>query len=216
MGREPTMKNAKYILHGIACDGSGKKVNEYDTREEAQEAMEDWLGWFNYYKDTHNLEGSESDFWIEEPDKTNDYMNELGKKLNAYERERKAYEDSKEEARAQGHEALMDWYDNEPEKPEYPLTGGQSKAWRMWYWNEREEMNFDDFVWESEAKDFIDTLRAAGVKTFTVTNQSTALMENMHWFQQNGCMLMGLCEVEETDEWNRKNYGNKMGVRFVL
>lgn len=146
----------------------------------------------------------------------NEYMNELTKRLNEYERECKAFEDSKEEARKRGHEALMEWYDNGPNKPEYPLTGGQSKAWRMWYRNEREEMNFDDFVWEKEAKDFIDTLRAAGVKTFTFTNTSTALMENMHWFQQNGCTLMGLCEVEETDEWTRKHYGNKMGVRFAL
>ena len=148
--------------------------------------------------------------------KDNKTMNELTKKLNAYERERKAYEDSKEEARKRGHEALMEWFENWPEKPEYPLTGGQSKAWRMWYWNERDEMNFDYFVWENEAKDFIDTLRAAGVKTFTVTNQSTSLMENMHWFQQNGCTLIGLCEVEPTDEWERKHFGNKMGVRFAL
>jgi len=210
------MKNAKYILHGIACDGSGKKVNEYETREEAQQAMEEWLGWFNYYKDTRNLEGSDSDFWIEEPEKTNDYMNELAKKLNAYERERKAWVESKEVARAKGHDALMEWYDNGPDKPEYPLTGGQAKAWGLWYWNERDEMNFDDFVWESEAKDFIDTLRASGVETFTVTNTSTALMENMHWFQQNGCTLMGLCEVEPTDPWEKKHGGPKMGVRFAL
>ena len=151
---------------------------------------------------------------METPMKDNKVMNELTKKLNEYERQKKAYEDSRHEALKSG--TLTEWYDNGPEKPEYPLTGGQSKAWGMWYWNEREEMNFDDFVWESEAKDFIDTLMAAGVKTFTVTNQSTSLMENMHWFQQNGCTLMGLCEVEETDEWNRKHYGNKMGVRFAL
>lgn len=147
---------------------------------------------------------------------TNEYMNELGRKLDAYGRECKAYEDSKEEARAQGHEALMEWYDNGPEKPEYPLTKGQSKAYRLWYWNERDELNFDDFVWESEAKDFIDTLRAAGVKTFTMTNTSTALMENMHWFVENGCTLMGLCEVEPTDPWERKHGGPKKGVRFAL
>lgn len=148
--------------------------------------------------------------------KDNKVMNELTKKLNEYDREHNAYEDSKEEARKRGYEALMEWFENGPEKPEYPLTGGQAKAWGMWYWNEREEMNFDDFVWENEAEDFIDTLRAAGVKTFTVTNHSTSLMENMHWFEQNGCKLLGLCEVEETDEWNRKHYGNKMGVRFAL
>lgn len=91
-------------------------------------------------------------------------------------------------------------------------NAGRNLFGEMTYWQE----NFDDFVWEGEAKDFIETLREAGVKTFTVTNQSTSLMENMHWFQQNGCTLMGLCEVEETDEWNREHYGNKMGVRFAL
>ena len=149
-------------------------------------------------------------------DINNKTMNELKEKLNVYERECRAYEDSKEEARKRGHEALMDWYDNGPDKPEYPLTGGQRKAYHIWYWNTRQEMNFDDFVWESEAKDFIDTLRAAGVETFTVTDKSTALMENMHWFQQNGCKLLGLCEVEPNDEWERKHFGNKMGVRFAL
>lgn len=148
--------------------------------------------------------------------KDNKVMNELTKKLNAYEREYKAWEDSKEAARAKGHEALMEWFENGPEKPEYPLTGGQSKAWRMWYCNEREVMNFDDFVRKDEAKDFIDTLRAAGVKTFTVTNRSTALMENMHWFQDNGCTLIGLCKVVPTDDWDRKHKVNLMGVRFSI
>lgn len=148
--------------------------------------------------------------------KANEYMNELTKRLNDYERKYRKWEDSKEEARKQGHEALMDWYDNGPEKPEYPITGGQSKAWRMWYWNEREEMNFDDFVWESEAKDFIDTLRKAGVKTFTMTNSSTALMENIHWFAENGCNMVGLCEVEPSDPWERKHSGPQKGIRFAL
>lgn len=148
--------------------------------------------------------------------KANKYMEKLSEKLKAYEVERKGWEDSKEEARKQGHEALMAWYDEGHEKPKYPLTGGQAKAWHLWYWNEREEPNFDDFVWETEAKDFIDALLKAGFETFTFTNTSTALMENMHWFQENGCTLMGLCEVEPTDEWDKKHYGMKEGVRFHL
>ena len=148
--------------------------------------------------------------------KSNFHMNMLKDKLEAYEQECKQFNETKEAMREElDGDAFWDWYKQQDE-PEYPLTKGQTKALHLWYWNEREEMNFDDFVWEDEAKDFIDTLRAAGVKTFTVTNHSTSLMENMHWFQQNGCKLMGLCEVEETDEWNRKHYGNKMGVRFAL
>ena len=146
----------------------------------------------------------------------NEVMNALTKKLNDYERECKKFEDEKNAKKEQlDRDAFWDWYKTH-DKPEYPLTGGQQKAWRLWYWNESEELNFDDFVWDKEAKDFIDTLRAAGFKTFTVTNQSTALMENMHWFVQNGCTLLGLCEVEPSDEWERKYHGTKMGVRFAL
>lgn len=148
--------------------------------------------------------------------KANEYMNKITQMLNDYERECKAFEEEKETKKQElDSNAFWDWY-KDHDKPAYPLTGGQAKAWHMWYWNEREEMNFDDFVWEKEAKDFIDTLRKAGVKTFTVTNTSTALMENMHWFQQNGCTLLGLCEVESTDKWELKHAGMKMGVRFAL
>lgn len=205
----------KYIVHGISCNGSGKKTNEYDTMEEAKESMEDWMGWWYYYKDIRNLEGTEEDFFIEELN-DNEHMNELTKRLNEYERECKRYEEEKEAKRAElDRDEFWAWYEKH-DKPEYPLTRGQAKAWHLWYWNEREELNFDDFVWEKEAKDFIDTLRAAGVKTFTMTNDSTALMENMHWFQENGCTLMGLCEVDPMDEWERKHNGMKKGVRFAL
>lgn len=148
--------------------------------------------------------------------KANEYMNQLTKKLNDYERERERFEEEMKAKRKElDNDEFWDWH-KDHDKPAYPLTGGQSKAWGMWYWNEREEMNFVDFVWESEAKDFIDTLRKAGVKTFTMTNTSTALMENMHWFQENGCTLIGLCEVDPMDEWELKHNGMRKGVRFAL
>ena len=37
----------------------------------------------------------------------------------------------------------------------------------------------DDFLWEKEVTDFIETLRKAGIETFVYTNQSTAVMENL-------------------------------------
>lgn len=61
-----TIKNARYIVHGIACDGSGKKTNEYQTKEEAERSMEEWMGWWQYYKDLSDLGGTEADFHIEE------------------------------------------------------------------------------------------------------------------------------------------------------
>ena len=146
----------------------------------------------------------------------NEYMDKLREELENYEQMCKDYEDIKNAKKNElSDDDFWAWFE-ENDKPEYPLTGGQSKALRLWIWAETEELVFDDFVWEKEAHDFIDTLRKAGIKTFVTTDKSTALMENMHWFQQNGCTLMGLCKVEETDEWNRKHYGNKMGVRFAI
>lgn len=149
----------------------------------------------------------------------NEYMDMLWEKLFDYEDACKEYEALKDSKREElSNDEFWAWYAwyKENNKPKHPLTGGQGKALRLWIWAETEELVFDDFVWEREAHDFIDTLRKAGIKTFVVTNQSTSLMENMHWFQQEGCKLVGLCEVEPTDEWERKFNGTKMGVRFAL
>jgi len=45
----------------------------------------------------------------------------------------------------------------------------------------------DDFLWEKEVADFIDALRKAGIDTFVYTNQSTAVMENLHPQRAVGC-----------------------------
>lgn len=154
----------------------------------------------NEMKDVKNLE--------------NKVFAEMAARLEKYEAECKEYEAIKEEKKASlSRDEFFDWL-SANSKPEYPLSGGESKAFRLWFWSETEELHYDDFVWEREAHDFIDALRRAGVKTFVVTNQSTALMENMHWFVSEGCTLMGLCEVEEKDHWD--GIESKMGIRFAL
>ena len=146
--------------------------------------------------------------------KFNKVFFDIQTKLFAYDYECKLFDAVKDAKRKElGLEGFWAWYEKN-DKPENPVSSGQSKAYRLWFWNDREELNFDEFVWEHEAHDFIDTLRKAGVETFTVTNQSTALMENMHWFAAEGCTLVGLCEIESTDLWDRD--AKKMAVRFAL
>lgn len=144
----------------------------------------------------------------------NEVFAEMAARLEKYEAECKEFDATKEEKKASlSRDEYFDWLVAN-DKPEYPLSGGESKALRLWFWSETEELQYDDFVWEREAHDFIDALRRAGVKTLVVTNQSTALMENMHWFVSEGCTLMGLCEVENKDHWGGTK--TKMGVRFAL
>lgn len=148
--------------------------------------------------------------------KDNQYMNEITRKLNEHERKCNEFEKMRKEKRhTLSQDDFLKWLETH-QQPQSPVTSGTAKAWRMWYWEERDELNLDDGLWETEVKDFVDTLRNAGIKTFTVTNNSTILMENMHWFEQNGCRLTGLCKVVQMDEWDRKHKGNLMGVRFSI
>ena len=82
---------------------------------------------------------------------------------------------------------------------EFPFSQGAWKAYNAWRRSKEAsttgEILFDDFVWEDEVHDFIDTLRKAGIETFVVTSRSSSLMENLHWFASEGCTMQGLCTV---------------------
>lgn len=143
----------------------------------------------------------------------NEKFEQIEKALKAYGEQVEAYEQLKEAKRAELGKGYWDWA-KENDKPACPISDGTYKAFQLWYWGETEELQMDEFVWEREAHDFIETLREAGIETFVFTNQSTALMENMHWFVNEGCTLVGLCEVESACRWDHGK--KKMGVRFEL
>lgn len=75
----------------------------------------------------------------------------------------------------------------------------------------------DDFLWEREVADFVDILRKAGFTTFVYTNQSTAVMENLHQFAAQGCRMEGLCTITRRENrWGDEEPVDVMGVRFSL
>ena len=79
------------------------------------------------------------------------------------------------------------------------ISRGQHFAYRAWrntveYGAEMFEAH--DIPWGSDLAegvmaDFINTLRDAGIKTFAVTDHSTALMEGLHAIFATGCTLVG-------------------------
>ena len=111
---------------------------------------------------------------------------------------------------------LKIWY-TEEEGMQFPYSQGACKAYRAWKYSEGDELLFDDFVWEKEAADFIDTLRKAGIGTFVITNTSTALMENLHWFAAQGCTMEGLCTVtKKENRFGAEKEEQIMGIRFKV
>ena len=102
----------------------------------------------------------------------------------------------------------------------FPYTQGAFKAYRAWAASvERgnEEPELDDFLWEREVSDFIATLRAAGIESFTITDRSTGLMENLHALAAEGCTMEGLCMVGRIEpEWGHAKPEAVMGIRFKV
>ena len=48
----------------------------------------------------------------------------------------------------------------------------------------------------------METLRKPGIKTFVYTNQSTAVMENLHQFAAACCTMEGLCTItRQENRW---------------
>lgn len=97
------------------------------------------------------------------------------------------------------------------------LSDGERAAYGMWADGRKEfesrrmpgitflsyEMN--SFLWTRDVPMFILTLREAGIKHFVFTNTSTALMEDLHAFEQEGCEIKGLAtETEKVFGCERK------------
>ena len=151
--------------------------------------------------------------------KSNAYFEELERIGREWQKKHDAHKALKEriiEEKGWDSPELAAWYAEE-EQMKGPFTMGVSKAFRMWKYCESDELLFDDFVWEREAGDFISTLRKAGIQTFVMTNQSTALMENIHWFVALGCRLEGPCIVTVSKRrWGEDEEEQLMGLRFIL
>ena len=72
---------------------------------------------------------------------------------------------------------------------------------------------FSGFCWEKDIHDFITTLRNIGVKKFVITNTSTALMDNLHGFADEGCYIGGLVTRQPETKWSPFEQGIVVCIR---
>ena len=114
---------------------------------------------------------------------------------------------------------LKAWYE-EDAAAKFPFESGVSKAYRAWAQSlsrKEDELEMDDFLWDKEVADFIEALRSAGIETFVYTNQSTAVMENLHAFATQGCRMTGLCTITRQEtRWGEEEPYEVQGIRFSL
>ena len=114
---------------------------------------------------------------------------------------------------------LKAWYE-EDAAAKFPFEQGAVKAYRAWASSisrKEDEVEMDDFLWDKEVADFIEALRSAGITSFVYTNQSTAVMENLHAFAAQGCTMTGLCTITRQEtRWGDEEPVEIMGIRFSL
>ncbi|WP_027868875.1 hypothetical protein [Eubacterium sp. AB3007] len=147
----------------------------------------------------------------------NTYFAEMERIGKEYEEEKAKWEQEKKDIlkeKGWDSEEYKAWKESNKEI-EFPFTGGQMKAYRACRHSEEqglENVIMDDFLWDKEVTDFADTLRAAGIERFIYTNQSTAVMENIHGLIANGCKMEGPVTFEK-DSWMGKE--TILGLAFT-
>ncbi len=101
---------------------------------------------------------------------------------------------------------------------ESPLTDGQHRAYIAWFNSFRSQSSafeVNDLPWPRDIHDFVETLRAAGVAEFAVTDHSTGLMEGLHGLAAEGCTMQGLCTVTRSEfRWGGNGTEAYQGILF--
>ena len=111
-------------------------------------------------------------------------------------------------------EELKAWY---AEEEKFPFSNGANKAYRAWRYSHGDEVVMEDFCWDRERHDFIDTLRKAGLQSFVTVNNSTGLMEDIHGYIAEGCKMEGPCTItRKENRWGEDIEETIQGIRFSL
>ena len=146
-------------------------------------------------------------------------MKRLGHEFEAARAERQARKKRIIDTQGWDSAELKAWY-AEDEAAKFPFSSGASKAYRAWATSvsrQEGEVELDDFLWETEVADFVDTLRKAGFTEFVYTNQSTAVMENLHQLAAHGCRMEGLRIITRHEtRWGDEEPTEILGIRFTI
>lgn len=144
-------------------------------------------------------------------------LKRIGHEYEAARVERKARKQQIIDTLGWDSDELNAWYE-EDAAAKFPFEQGACKAYRAWASSisrKEDELEMDDLLWDKEVKDFIDALRSAEIETFVYTNQSTAVMENLHAFAAQGCTMEGLCTIIRREtRWGDEEPTEIMGIRF--
>lgn len=134
---------------------------------------------------------------------------------NGIEKLKKAYneaesETEREKARVAYHELLK------------PLEEFGNMAGRLWREyevsrdNGNELLDISETVWDKDVESLISCMREIGIERFTFSSTWSSSVETAWLFQQNGCRLEGLIEINGSKNFFEDKREKKHGYIFSL
>ncbi len=100
-----------------------------------------------------------------------------------------ATEEKKESLRAEYHETMKG------------IEEQGATAMRIWREYEKalengnERLDLNDSIWDKDVKNLIDCIRENGITEFTFSSGWSGAVDTAWLFQQNGCILAGMIEI---------------------
>jgi len=82
--------------------------------------------------------------------------------------------------------------------------------------NGNDNIDFHDVIWDKEVPGLIATLRQLGIEKFTFSSGWSSAVETAWLFQQNGCSLQGLVEVNGNKDCFTGDHEKRHGYLFSL
>ena len=80
-----------------------------------------------------------------------------------------------------------------------------------------ERMNFDHLGFESDQNEVIENIERFGIEEFTISNDSTALMEALHNFKKRGYKIVDLTEIETGGiSWNFEDHTEEKEIKPAI
>ena len=149
--------------------------------------------------------------------KTYEEMTETGRTWEKARQERNARKQEIIDTMGWDSEELKAWYE-EDKAAVFPYTSGEMKAyWAVKNSLELDELEMNDSCWDNEWHDFISTLRKMGISRFTVTTQSTSLMNDLYGYVAEGCTILGLHTItKKRDRWGNQETEEAKGILLEI
>ena len=80
-----------------------------------------------------------------------------------------------------------------------------------------ERINFDHLGFESDQNEVIENIERFGIEEFTISNDSTALMEALYNFKKHGYKIVDLTEIETGSVgWNFENHTEEKEIKPAI